>query len=130
MTYVPCRRDTFLIASGPSGKHLFILLNDQPGGPHILVSVTSWKPNGKANDATCRISAGEHPRINRASYIYYRSPLAYATAALQRRVDSGYFEPKEPVADALLRRICAGLSVSQQTPRWAKALWSQLPPVP
>lgn len=128
MTYVPKRGDSFLIDSGPQGKHLYVLLNDDAGGENLLASVTTIRTGAKSTDLTCLIQAGEHPRIHHPSFIYYRDILRCQTTHFLRCVHSGLYDQKEPVSAVLLARICAGVSVSAQTPRGTKKLWASLSP--
>jgi hypothetical protein len=122
--YLPGKGCTLLIPSGtlldPDGKHLFVVLtNPCEGGHHLLASISSVKPN-RAHDPTCILEAGEHPWLDRKSYVFYARVRQVPHAGLIKCVRSGLYIPKENCDEPVLKKICAGVTESAMTPRWAK----------
>lgn len=107
-------------ASNPDSKHLFIVLtNPCDGGFHLLVSVSSVK-SGRAHDSTCLLKPGEHPFIERQSYVFYARPRQLGHTGIMRCVASGLYVLKELCAENMLERVRNGVGLSAMTPRWAK----------
>ena len=122
--YLPAKGSALLIPSGtvsnPDGKHLFVVLtNPCAAGQHLLVSVSSVKP-GRAHDSTCLLEAAEHPFIEQQSYVFYARPRQIGHAGIIKCVGAGLYVAKEACEQAVLQKVCAGLSASPMTPRWAK----------
>ena len=114
MSFRTQKKGTLIIPSG--GKdHLFVILTAKcDEGQHLLVNFSSIY-EGAFHDDSCVVNEGEHPFINRSSYIVYR----------QARIDKAThlikcFKPREPVSDELFKRICAGLLLSRHTPKRIK----------
>jgi hypothetical protein len=130
MTYVARRGDAFLIDTS-NDKHLFVVVTDaDKNGMHLLLSVSTIRPEARTIDRTCVIPAGAHEFIKKPSFVYYRKPEQRSAAHIAKCVDGRSFVPKEAVAPALLERICAGILISAQTPRWAKDFFRQTTPAP
>ena len=80
MRWVPVRRATLLIPSGPASdptrKHLHIVLNDPypdpTGTPKVLVVSVSSIPPNNIYDPSCTIFPGEHPFVVVPSYVSYQ----------------------------------------------------------
>jgi hypothetical protein len=122
--YKPAKGCTLLIPSGtavdPDGKHLFVVVtNPCTGGFHLLVSVTSVKPN-RQHDPTCLLEAGEHPFLDRQSYVFYAKAQQLGHAGIIKCVGSGLYITKESCTAGMLKKVCEGISASAMTPRWAK----------
>jgi len=122
--YLPGKGCTLLIPSrtllDPDGRHLFVVLTNRcDGGQHLLVSISSVKPN-RGHDPTCILEAGEHPWVNRQSYVLYAKVRQVPHVGLIKCVKSGLYIPKENCDEAALKKICAGITESPMTPRWAK----------
>jgi len=123
--FVPVRRATLLIPSGPAHdhdrKHLFIVLTDPVINPEnqlssvLLTSLSTFNPS-LPHDATCILHPGDHPFITRNSFISYSTSRILEEAKLINGVTSGVFVARELMDTGIVERICAGLSVSQQTP--------------
>ncbi len=122
--YLPRKGCTLLIPSGtafnPDGQHLFVVLTNPCGaGQHLLVSISSVKPN-RSYDPTCVLQAGEHPFLDRQSYVFYAKIQQRPGAGIISCVKSGLFIPKEDCDASVLKKICDGVTDSPMTPRWAK----------
>jgi hypothetical protein len=113
-----------LIPSGtpanPGGKHLFIVLtNPCTGNQHLLVSVTSVKPD-RYCDPTCTLEAAEHEFLQQQSFVFYQRPRQLSNAGIIKCAKSGLYTPKEDCTAELLEKVRVGLTNSPMTPRWAK----------
>jgi hypothetical protein len=122
--YLPRKGCRLLIPSGtafnPDGQHLFVVLtNPCEGGLHLLASISSVKPN-RSYDSTCVLQAGEHPFLDRQSYVFYAKVRQILHAGIIRCAKSGLYIPKENCAPAVLKKIGQGVTESPMTPRWAK----------
>jgi hypothetical protein len=122
--YLPSKGCTLLIPSGtifnPDGRHLFVVLtNPCEGGLHVLASISSVKPN-RSYDSTCVLQAGEHPFLDRQSFVFYAKIQQVPHAGIIRCVKSGLYIPKENCDATVLKRIGEGVTESPMAPRWAK----------
>ncbi len=116
MAYVPYKKGTVLIPTGGT-KHLFVILTDKcPAGEHLLVNVSSIKPNMK-HDTTCIVNAGEHRFITKDSYVEYRRAEIIAAARLSKLVDTFVYTAHDDVTDDLLLAIRDGVEDSPFTAR-------------
>jgi hypothetical protein len=128
MTYVARRGDTFLIDTS-NDKHLFVVATDADrNGMHLLLSVSTVRPEARNIDRTCEIAAGAHSFIKKRSFVYYRKPEQRSASHIAKCVEGRSFAPKEPVAPELLERMCIGILTSVQSPRWAKDFYRQITP--
>jgi len=114
------RRATLLIPSGsadePSRKHLFICATDAvgPNNETLLVSVSSIKPK-TFYDQTCPLYPGDHPFIQRDSYVSYRHSRIEPAKAIINGVKTGDLVPMDPLETAIFARICNGITTSRFT---------------
>jgi hypothetical protein len=127
MPYVVARGNALLVPSGshndPNRKHLFVVLTEScPAGEHLLVSVSSIKPN-VFHDPACLISAGEHPFITVASFVEYRLARTIDAAHIVKCVDGWLYTPREPVSPPLLQRMCDGVELSRFVPKRVHAYY-------
>jgi hypothetical protein len=106
----------FLAPSGPGELlHLFVVLtNACPDGLHLIATIGRVKPNIK-HDATCEIAAGEHGFIDKPSFVRYGMLTQMAGVHIRKMIDKKYYVEKEPVAEELCERICAGVATSDFT---------------
>jgi hypothetical protein len=120
MIFIPVRRATLLIPSGPSNnpnqKHLFILLTDPQGvdGKLLLVGVSTLRA-GLPHDPTCTLYPGDHPFIRNDSYINFRHARIECADKLVRGVRQGLFLQKDTLDSAIFARVCKGLLESRHT---------------
>ena len=120
MAYVPCKKGTVLVPSGPSydqdKKHLFIICTDECADKKFLiVPVSSWTNN--LCDSTCVIEPHEHSFVKHKSYVLYRNGLIISRADLEAGVLQMKIFPKEDMNGQSFLRIKNGVCVSQYTPR-------------
>lgn len=116
-----------LIPSGPGDKsHLFTIVlgpkqldgygaSDQV----VMVSVTTVKPDFPF-DPACVIQAGEHPFIDRESYVYYREPRVESVAHVNKMVETLGWQPRGACSPELFEKIMKGLRESKRLPRYVR----------
>jgi hypothetical protein len=75
--------------------------------------------------STCVLEAGAHPFLDRQSYVFYAKVEQVPHAGIIKCVKSGLYIPKENCDNAVLKRICEGVTESPMTPRWAKEYFRQ-----
>lgn len=112
---------TLLLPSGPTdtGMHLFVVMTNRcPCGFHLLLSVTSVKP-GVNYDDTCVFQGGEHPFINRKSYVLYRAAEQKMQSNIERGIGGGVFIPKPSMPDGPFAAMCDGITRSDFIKPWA-----------
>lgn len=121
--YQPYRKATLLIPSGPS-NHLFVILTDEnPDGEHLLVSITSIPDIGHY-DATCLLSAGDHPFIKHDSYVLYRKCEVQRASRISRLVDRKFYIPRDDMSEEVTNKILEGVIESDFTPNFCKSFLS------
>lgn len=122
--FLPVRRATLLIPSGPPGnpdrKHLFILLTDphpdNSGTASVLMVSLSTVRQGVRFDPSCLLYPGDHPFVRRNSYVVYRRARLEAVDAVLRGVNSGQLVPQAPLDGGVFARVCKGFRESRLTP--------------
>ena len=124
MLYTPSKSDALFMPSGPAGDHLFVVLTGisvaAAHGTHLLVNFSSIK-HGVTHDSACLVNPGEHPFITMPSYVEYQFSEIQLASDLGNGVGSGRFvKHPDPVTDALLAKLRAGLHRSGFTPRKCK----------
>lgn len=121
--FLPLRRATLLIPSGPAGeeerKHLFVLLTDPYVGSAskasvLMVSLSSIKV-GVPYDPSCILSVGDHAFVRHDSYVAYQRARLEEVDKLLRGVKNGQLLPHAPMNSAVFARICRGLELSRHT---------------
>jgi hypothetical protein len=122
--FVPLKRATLLIPSGPSGdvnrRHLFTLLTDPyPDGTDkssvLLVSIATVRPN-VPHDPSCILYPGDHEFVKRNSYVVYQKARLEEANKLLRGVNNGELVAHVPMDGAVFARVCKGLEESRLTP--------------
>lgn len=120
--WAACRRATLLIPSGPSEdpekKHLHIVLNDPfdngKGDQVLIVSVCSI-PSSNIYDPSCSLFPGEHPFINKQSYVAYRFCSLVNPALLEEKVAEGKFVAKPILDEKFFKYVLDGVFDSTET---------------
>lgn len=108
---------TIWIPSGPAHdpqrEHLHFVTARTVGPPAqiMLASLCSVVHGVSYDDATVLL-VGDHPRIQRPSYINYRHTRIEREDTLERGLDLGQFRASEDCSGEILQRIRAGLEVS------------------
>lgn len=113
MTYVPYKKGTLWIPSGPNDtKHLFVIVTDKcEAGLHLIVNFTSIR-GGVPYDPACVLAAGDHPAIKQPSYVYYAMADTQPADRLTKFVDLKYYQCGDDISDDLLARIVQGAEES------------------
>lgn len=122
--FIPLRRATLLIPSGPTGdqdrKHLFVLLtdpqHDDAGVKRVLMASLSTVRPGVPHDPACLLYPGDHSFVKRDSYVVYQKARLEEVAKVLRGVESGQFVSHDRMDGAIFARICKGLEESRHTP--------------
>lgn len=122
--FLPLKRATLLIPSGPTGdpdrKHLFILLtdphDDEAGTKAVLMVSLSTVRVGMPHDPTCLLYPGDHPFVKNNSFVVYQKARLLEADKVLRGVKSGELVPQDPMDGMIFSRICKGFEVSRLTP--------------
>ena len=122
--FLPVRRATLLIPSGPPGdpdrKHLFILLTDpradDRGTASVLMVSLSTIRQGVPFDRSCLLYPGDHPFVRRDSYVVYQRARLEAVDAVLRGVNSGQLVPQAALNGGVFATVCRGFEESRLTP--------------
>jgi len=104
---------------GRRSPHLWIVISDPTFDSNsvVIVNVTSWRTRATfLNDTSCVINAGEHPFIDKKSYIYYRDAKVTSEDNIQNALAGGALSPDEDCSSELLGKILLGAAQSQHTP--------------
>lgn len=122
---------TLLIPSGDC-DHLHIVCSDPlnfPGrapGSCLLVNVSTTVPKC---DRTVVLNTGDHPFINRESFVFYRKAFVETASALQANVAAGVYTAHLPAGRSLVKRIVARMDTSEFTSgemlRVSKQVWNE-----
>ncbi len=114
--FLPFRRATFLIPSGPdedlSRKHLFVVLTDpltRAGKKISEVLLVSFSSLRIHHDPSCILKPGDHPFFRHESF------ADYSRARIEEAAKLSHFQQREPVAEEVFKRICQGLESSPHT---------------
>ncbi len=132
LTWHPKAGDCLLIDSGPTGKHLFVLiLNGKIDNQiqAILVPVCTVRDSARI-DETCLLQEGDHPFIAHDSFIEYRNSRIERIDHLLKGVKERVFIPHQPASKELLSKIKSGLMISKQVKRHIKDILSAVDDAP
>jgi hypothetical protein len=123
MSYVPVKKGTILIPSGPSidkmRKHLFVICTDACNqGCQLLVPICTWTNN--LCDGTCVIDPYEHAFLRSKSYVLYRKSLIYESKKLVAGVEAKSLIPDKEMNGQTFLKVRNGICKSSETPRKVK----------
>jgi hypothetical protein len=106
--------DSFLVPSGASGNHLFVIilgpmLIQQRGRQLqvVLVNFSTIRDNVPFDNA-CLVDEGEHPFVTRKSFVQYRYARIDAEEHVSSMVTSGAWPRQVACTPELLIKIIAG----------------------
>lgn len=87
-----------------SNRHLWIILSDPVQYPNEVLAVfmTSYKPR---MDKTCILEVGDHPFITHKTTIAYGATIVWTHAEILQALADGAIQMREPVSDAVLRKV-------------------------
>lgn len=117
MTGTIFRKGTLLILSGPV-EHLHIVMNDpvyshEHGWDGVLaVNISSIKP-GIYHDPSCIVLPGQHPFVNRESWVVYKEAVVMQCDRLAYKLASGEVRGHQTVTDELFANVRAGFDISR-----------------
>lgn len=124
--FIPCKKATVLIPSGPKGdpsrKHLFVLLTDPEPDPvrsgvkNVLIVPISSAREDIPYDRTCVLESGDHPFIKHRSFVFYARLRIEDVTKIIRGVQGCQLVAHKPVNEKIFGRICHGIDHSPQTP--------------
>lgn len=90
--------------------------------PCVLIAcLVSVKDGGPLED-TCLLGPGDHPFIQHDSYVDYRFTRVEQVAHVQKCINDGSFDEKEPCSPALIKRILQGALKSRRISREYKMI--------
>lgn len=119
VAYTPYKNGTLLIPSGPS-SHLFVILTEvDENEEHLLASITSV-PKVGYYDATCILTAEDHPFLNHDSYVLYRKCEVQRASRISRLVERRFYIPRDDMSEEITNRILEGVNKSDFTPNFCK----------
>ncbi|HAT50383.1 MAG TPA: hypothetical protein DCS88_08615 [Alphaproteobacteria bacterium] len=122
--FIPCKKATVLIPSGPqrdpNRKHLFVLLTDPDpvrfGVESVLIVPISSVREGIPYDRTCVLESGDHPFIKHRSFVSYAWSRIEDVTKIMRGVQGGQLVAHKQVNEKIFGCICQGVDDSPQTP--------------
>lgn len=117
-TWQPQAGECLLIDSGPSGKHLFIILlvNDDQV---LSVPICTLRDQARA-DPACLIQFGEHKFVVEESFIEYRNARLDRVDHLIKCVNELTFIPHTQASVELVNKAREGLKKSAFVKRYLK----------
>lgn len=124
--WIPFAGGTLLIASGPTGDHLFTIvfepkkINGYGQNDQILLVPFCTVYAGGKHDPACVIQPGEHIFVTHESYMDYRNSRIESLNHVLDRINDGVFKQYNPVSEPLLCRIQQGLAKSTRVSRHIK----------
>ncbi len=126
--FAASRRATILIPdTGPQhdrGKsHLFVVLTEPDSDGMVLLVPICTK--GQKYDTACLVGKGDHPFLDRPSYVDYSNLNTYKAQVLESQAQKGILVAKEVIDEKVFALICAGIEQSRQSPPIYKKYFSQ-----
>lgn len=93
-------------------NHLCIILchDTEPPEQCVIVNITS-----DAYDTTCTLDIGDHPFIERASYIWYRKAVITEVSKIEAGVRAGVVTRDQDISPGILRKLQQGALQSPGT---------------
>jgi hypothetical protein len=107
--------DTFLIGDDedPENFHLWVVATPPSGGEVVTVCVTTRRAK---SETLVVLKAGDHPFIQHESVIAYSYSRIREVDEIEAAIANKTAKKREPVTDALLKRVQSGLLDSDFTP--------------
>ncbi len=120
---------TALIPSGPDGSHLFFLilgpaqLVGYGSTPQIILVSLCSVHDGVPYDPACVLEAGDHPFIQRKSYIAYRHMRVDSEAHVDAMLEKGVWQSHVDCTPSVMQQIIGNVCASKLAPREFKRLF-------
>lgn len=105
--------DTFLTGDGSEDFHLWIIITPPTEGEVVTVCMVTAH---KKSERLVVLSVGDHPFIKHESVIAYRWSTIRAVDDIESAFLTNAAKRREPISEALLKRLQAGLLDSEFTP--------------
>lgn len=116
--------DTFLTGDEEDEDyHLWIVITPPSEGEVVTVSVTTRR---KRSETLVILQAGDHPFIQHESVIAYSYSRIRMVQDIQTAIENGSAKRREPVSQALLERVRAGLIDSDFTPNGVRHFYKEV----
>lgn len=77
-------------------------------------------------DDTCLLDQGDHPFVQKLSYVFYAEAKVCRSRGIQNGIDQGLIEPRPDLVDEIFERVLAGITVSQDTPQHVVRYFTQI----
>ena len=123
MSYMPARRGTILIPSGPlhdqARKHLFVICTDPCEKGLQLVIPISSKTNDLC-DSTCVLQPHEHAFLKHDSFVFYKKARIESSCIITKGVNDRVFIPHDEMNRQSFQKIMNGICRSSETARKVK----------
>lgn len=126
-TFQPYKKGTVLALSGKT-DHLHVICNDPVYYPVqgctcvLAVNISSVKP-GVPFDSTCLLDVGDHPFVNRTSYVVYERAVIWRVDNIARQEEQGNIKPHSDMPDASFTRILNGFDISDEVEPRVHKFW-------
>lgn len=122
-----------MVPSGPGDKqHLFAILieplavDGYGSQPMVLMVPVCTLHDGLNVETCCVLGPGDHPFIQRPSYLDYRLSRLEQVSHIEKMVQKGQYSAKEAFDGTVLHRIVAGALESRRISREYKKLLEQI----
>lgn len=85
-------------------SHLWMIISDPKLEPKkvLIVNFTSWASH---KDQACVVDVGDHPYLQHRTCVNYRDAKLVSLDVLYQLKDSGKISTKEPLSEALLKKV-------------------------
>lgn len=116
--------DTFLTGDEEDQDlHLWIIITPPSEGEVVTVSVTTRR---KRSETLVVLKPGDHPFIVRESVIAYSYSRIRTVEDIEIALLNGTAKQREPVSEALLKRVQSGLIDSEFTPNGVRHFYKEV----
>jgi hypothetical protein len=116
--FIPYPKVALYIESGPSGKHLFVIVTapTKSCDDILLLNFTSIY-EGAHFDPACVVEPGEHPFITKKSYVFYNKAMIRSSKEIELKIRENKISiHSKSVSQDLFNKIIAGISTSKEIP--------------
>jgi hypothetical protein len=126
---IQCKRTLYFPFPQGTTPHLHIILTDPVGNPPVVVLVNISTYHGKSfEDSSVILTPGQHPYIQRDSYVAYDYAKKVNVEVMQSLIDRGHATFRDDVDGHIFELIRSGLLKSRRTPvelkTFCRRLWS------
>lgn len=125
MSWAVKEGECLLIDSGPSGKHLFVIVRvvTQTKGKSQVISCPVCSIGDLPKyDTACVLQAGDHPFVTHPTFVDYRNARLDDSSHVENMVRVLTFIPQSSASPEMLLRLQTGLRESMFVKRHLKSL--------